>query len=513
MLLLKPITIAICTALTASNAHAQSDDNIPTNLHFFDSSFELRHSKDSDDFTSLAGTRIPRKCSDDIAKGKSLKSPECIEWIKANPDFNIPTMEPTTTAPTPFFHVSSSFKDSVMEVKLKPVDDTFIEVWRPNEPLGYKEKLKIDAIDGIPTKVILMKFALGHILREYHEGDTQGMNATLTGAKLRLFAITDTGFGGWIQEFDNDWDEETAVWSDYVRKDKRESEEKKAAALLPGRGDVIGEFGNVTEGYWHEADLTKHVVDIFDGNGDEAASTLSISLTTDSDDGVIYASKEYEGRSPELMLYFTFTDGSLETNATDLNQSMIELSTGSPTAAPQKDLKDTFSPAVHPSLSPAAITHFPTAPQAVVSDFVADDTSAPVADTTSKPTHSPTTKHPTKSPVVTKEAFDGSTTSVVSSSFKMTITAIEELFRMRNLRHDQRDLNVFMSVDEKERPALKRHLLHVSKIILDNPPEDIMLSFEDEVVVETIPKSNSDNGGVIRTSTFRVIGECHCKCD
>ena len=61
-------------------------------------------------------------------------------------------------APTPFFHISSSLKDDtvdpVMEVKLKPVDDTFIEVWRPDEPLGDKEKLKIDAIDGIPTKVI-----------------------------------------------------------------------------------------------------------------------------------------------------------------------------------------------------------------------------------------------------------------------------------------------------------------------------------------------------------------------
>ena len=41
-----------------------------------------------------------------------------------------------------------------MEVKLKPVDDAFIKVWRPDEPLGDKEKLKIDAIDGIPTKVI-----------------------------------------------------------------------------------------------------------------------------------------------------------------------------------------------------------------------------------------------------------------------------------------------------------------------------------------------------------------------
>ena len=68
-----------------------------------------------------------------------------------------------------------------------------------------------------------------------------------------------------------------------------------------------------------------------------------------------------------------------------------------------------------------------------------------------------------------------------------------------------------MSVDEKERPAIKRHLLNVCNQILNNPPEDVTLSFEDEVVVETIPKSHRDNGGVVRTSTFRIIGEHLCQ--
>lgn len=510
MHLLKPLSIAICTGIAALTA-AQADDDTPTNLHFFDENFEVRHAKaDSDDFTnSLANTRIPHKCIDDITKGKASKSRECDEWIKANPDFGLPSSEPTTAAPTPFFHVSSTFKetatDSVMEVKLKPTDDTFIEVWRPDEPLGDREKLKIDAIDGIPTKVIMMKFGLGHVLREYHDGDTHGINATLTGAKLRLFAITDTHFGGWVQEIDVDWDEETAVWDDYVSKGKRGSYEKEAAKLLPERGDVIGKFGNVTAGSWYEADLSERLIDIFDGE-DEASGQLTLRLTTDSADGVIYASKEYEGYSPELRLDFTFTGGDDE-DAQVLEQNMIEMPTSSPTVTPKDDATDTLHPSGSPSSSPISITHFPTAsPNSSVDSFAVIETDEPTPSPTRKPT-----QKPSKSPVAIEQelvpSVEDSTISVVSSSFKMTITAIEELFRARNLRLDNRDLNVFMSVDEKERPALKKHLLHVSKVILDNPPEDLMLSFEDDVVVETIEKSNKDNGGVIRTSTFRVIGK------
>ena len=110
------------------------------------------------------------------------------------------------------------------------------------------------------------------------------MNATLTGAKLRLYAITDTRFGGWIEEIENDWHEETAVWEDYVRKGKRGSYAKEAAELLPSDGDVIGTFGNITEGYWYEADLTEHLVDIFNRDRDNVSNQFSLRITTDSAD-------------------------------------------------------------------------------------------------------------------------------------------------------------------------------------------------------------------------------------
>ena len=500
MILLKPFAIAIFTAITALNTHAESDDDLPT-LHFFDEEFAPRLAPEEDELDSLIGTRVPRKCRDDIAKGKLSKHKECMEWMKANPGFTISTGEPTME-PTPFFHVSSSFKDdTVMQVKLKPMDDTFIEVWRNKEALGHKEKLKIDAIDGIPTKVIFLKFALGHILREYHEGDTQGRTVTLSNAKLRLFAITDSVNGGYIEEIGNDWDEETAVWDDYVHRDRRGSYAREAFKLLPeDDSDVIGTFGNITLGDWHEADLTKHLVKLFDEDQEEVNSKLSLRLTTDSSDGVIYASKEYERHSPEMILEFTFSNA---LDGADLDESMIDVITASPTVAPMKDLIDTL----YPSISPAAVaTHIP-----IVSSNIA-----------LHETMNPTVPLVTKSPVVAETpfeddseeptesieiSFEDSTISVVSSSFEMTITAIEELFRKRQLRYGQRNLSVFMSATEKEGPALKTHLLKTAKLVLENPPVDIMVTFEDELVVETVPKSNSDGGGVIRTSIFRIVGE------
>jgi hypothetical protein len=306
------------------------------------------------------------------------------------------------------------------------------------------------------------------------------------------------------------------VWDDYVCKGERGIDEVKPQDLLPRRGDAIGQFGNVTSGNWHEADLTERLIEIFDGNNGEIYQ-LSFRLTTDSADGVIYASKEDgHGHSPELVLGFTFSSGPLESNETTLDQNTVGMSAGTGSPTPITQEKTLTTPA--PSIAPVVITHFPTfSPFArrtgPADPLFAEETSKPTNETpflSNRPTASPTkTKKPTNSPGGVS-FFQDSSTSVVSSSFKMTITAIDELFRTRSLlRHAKRELNAFMSVDEKERPAIKRHLHNVCNQILDSPPEDITLSFEDEVIVETIPKSHRNNGGAIRTSTFRVVGEHH----
>ena len=75
---------------------------------------------------------------------------------------------------------NSSSSSNVTSIKvtyyLKPTDDTFLEVWRGEEALGSKDKLKVDATEGrvggkndeketgsMPTKVILLKFGAAGI--------------------------------------------------------------------------------------------------------------------------------------------------------------------------------------------------------------------------------------------------------------------------------------------------------------------------------------------------------------
>lgn len=64
---------------------------------------------------------------------------------------------------------SQTVSDNVvsMTYTLTPQDDTFIEMWRPEEVLGRKDKLKVDAnLDGMPTKVVQLRFAVGGVLDE-----------------------------------------------------------------------------------------------------------------------------------------------------------------------------------------------------------------------------------------------------------------------------------------------------------------------------------------------------------
>lgn len=100
----------------------------------------------------------------------------------------------------------------------------------------------------------------------------------------------------------------------------------------------------------------------------------------------------------------------------------------------------------------------------------------------------------------------------------MTISAIEKKLNQRRLREHSsqndakrkdRGLVTFMSIDDKERPAIEQHLEKVFKDVLSIVPDDISLAFEDQVVVETLAPSEDDNGGVLRQSTFRVIGESY----
>lgn len=82
----------------------------------------------------------------------------------------------TATSPTSStFLNNSTFSSSSSNVTtavkliytLSPTDDTFVEKWRSSDVLGNKDKLKIDATeDGMPTKVILLKFGMQGIYND-----------------------------------------------------------------------------------------------------------------------------------------------------------------------------------------------------------------------------------------------------------------------------------------------------------------------------------------------------------
>ena len=115
--------------------------------------------------------------------------------------------------------------------------------------------------------------------------------------------------------------------------------------------------------------------------------------------------------------------------------------------------------------------------------------------------------------------------SVVSSSFRMTITAVEmptwrRGLLLRGAKGERRlesggqngrglEAASHPSIDEKERPAVTDHLTRVYSEALSISPADISLVFEEDLVAEEISPSSGRGfgGGVVRKTVFRVMGE------
>ena len=101
---------------------------------------------------------------------------------------------------------------------------------------------------------------------------------------------------------------------------------------------------------------------------------------------------------------------------------------------------------------------------------------------------------------------------MISSSFSMSITAIEEVTEWRNRRHlrashEKQDrylqenvVDANQSFQDKEGPAIAEHLTRVYASVLSIAPTSISIVEEDPLVVQ----NNTATGGVIRESTFRV---------
>lgn len=493
----------------------------------------------------LNGTPLPKICKDAFNNGRPLPN-LCIDWLGANKDFIMPTHSPSeapSKAPSQFFKVESttSIGDDnrvslIMDIGV--VDDTFIELFRPDTPLGNKPNVKIDAIAGVPTKVAMLKFSIGNAMNQILSL-SQKVEVTLESAKLQLFASA-TGalnqFGGYVAEMDTAWSEEAAKWKDYVKGGPGSKDD--AMKLLPGF-DTLSTFEEVSPMEWAEVDLTERFQKIVADWNNNTVPQFAVRITTDSDKGVVYSSKEDTQFAPKLSLVFVFEGtpadvaaaavaaaDAVESNQDDLLNATATLNPSplaaeNPTKAPTLVLSpppttlSSSSPTPNPTVATPLTTTNPTE-SPVVPTYSPTYTPSqnPVVATASPvvATPLPSTAHSTLSPTSTVEASvqdeassvaEFTETSVATPMFQLVVVATTEDVRKRNLRAT-RELNPFMSLDVKERPALIRHLMDVYNETLSSSPERVEITFANEDEFDAVVVSSND---VVRTSEFKVIGK------
>ena len=510
---------------------------------------------DSPTVHPLTGTDLPKRCEDDINNERPPSKP-CQEWLDANPDFIMPTSSPSeapSAAPSKFFKVESTSSIGQdgrpnLVVDIGAVSDTFIELFRRDTPLGDKVNVKVDAYLGIPTKVAMLKFNIGETMNKILN---QNVEVTLKSAELQLYART-TGannqFGGFIEEIGaDDWDEETATWAHYVRGGKDAM--KDAEQLLPTANDTLATFEGVSSASWAAADLTGRLKQIEQDWSNTKVSQFAVRITTDLSNGVVYSSKEDGQFAPKLSLVFQFKgtasevaaaaasaessnqDNSppdtpnptppptpLPTRATTLTptKSPVMLTTA-PTKSPLLSPTDsptiypvvaTTSPTKSPSLSPIAATDSPTSsPQKSSSLSPVATTDSPVTNSPTKfpsisPVAAPVTSSPTKSPTASAAATT-TLTAIDTSMLNLRIVATTEEVRRMMLK-GTRVLDAYMSLYQKEGPALTEHLMNVYTGTLTSTPKQVEIMFANDGVADVdIVSSNY----VIRESKFKVIGK------
>eukprot|EP00986_Skeletonema_menzelii_P019886 scaffold29495_cov211-Skeletonema_menzelii.AAC.2 len=463
----------------------------------------------------LKGTPLPKKCENEINEGRSL-SKFCTEWLEVNDDFIMPTHFPSeapSAAPSPFFNIKSSTliseNDRVSLVfDISPVDDTFIELFRPDISLGDKSNLKIDAVEDAPTKVTMLKFNLGEAMNQALSDENLGVS--LKSAKLHLHAkntATTDQFGGYIEEIDTNWSEETTAWRDYIKGGP--GQKKRAEKLLPSANDTLASIEAVSRSQWAEADITERFQEIAADWSITPVPQFSVRITTDKSEGVVYASKENIQFGPKLSLVFEFDGTSSEVAAAA--SKVTPNPTNAPTAVPSPPPTPTSSPVLSAASlniqtdSPVATTSSPsvTLPPSTLSPVVNTPlpTSTPSRAPSSLPTPLPTAAEVTKEPPSTSANTVTTATSVVSQMFQLKIEATTDEVHERKFK--DRQLGPLMSPNAKERPALEEHLMNVYADRLTSSPERVEVAFvNDNMEVEVV-----GNNKIVRSNAFKIIGK------
>jgi len=199
-----------------------------------------------------------------------------------------PSSLPTTRAPV-YAHPSLSYT-----IKMRAAQDTYIDASSMWENFGTSSRLRVD---GSPERRTFIGFDTSHLTNRVarHEkplGNDEPRKLTevqVLEAKLRLFSVDDGAYGGggsvYFLPNTKQWDE-TLVTATSL-----------GNGVNAAGGFQIASFGDVAAYRWQEIDVT----DAFTGG---ARDFTTFAMTSESSDGVSFASRERAAGmlAPELVL-------------------------------------------------------------------------------------------------------------------------------------------------------------------------------------------------------------------
>jgi hypothetical protein len=212
----------------------------------------------------------------------------------------IPTVSPSmTSAPTDTpTYTSTLLIDSMM---FKPEADTFVEV-DVKTPEGGSTKIRVD---GSPEKIALFRFDTTPMV------DT-GVNVIR--AHLHLYSLSNSPFGGKVDLLDDcdEWREDELSWRNAPN------------CVFDDDAETLGSFGAIVPFMWNTVNLTL-ASDLL------SKSSVTLRLSTDLEDGVMYGSRQNETACPGLIFDFHRT---AEPTSSPTTESPTSASPTSSTIAP-----------------------------------------------------------------------------------------------------------------------------------------------------------------------------------
>jgi len=168
-------------------------------------------------------------------------------------------------------------------ITLHPTDDSKVESASPDENYGSNTSLEAGDEGAGATLWSFIKFdILGAI----------PASANIISAKLRLYAYSISTYGAYnfrICRVLGEWDESTITWNNKPDVDEANPYYQANREAPP-------------DDSWVEYDVKQYVEDVLAQGQDYGLALIAEDNGNDKWDYVVYASKDYDGRAPELVI-------------------------------------------------------------------------------------------------------------------------------------------------------------------------------------------------------------------